>query len=65
LLVEIPPDIQAIKQISSDQALAWRLHTRQIFEDLFAKGYLVTDFVFERGAQPRSFYVLSHGEAQF
>ncbi len=65
LLVEIPSDIQALKLLSPDLALEWRLQTREIFSGLFANGYLVTDFIFERGPQPRSFYVLSYGDAQF
>ncbi len=63
LLVEIPFDIQNIKEFAADIALAWRLQTREIFEYLFTGGYLVTDFIFEQGPQPRSFYVLSHGES--
>jgi hypothetical protein len=34
-----------------------------LFEETFSRGYLVTDFVFLPGSQPRSFYVLSHGES--
>lgn len=63
LLVEIPADFAAIK--TADLALAqdWRLHTRQLFEGLFTRGYLITDFIHLPGATPRSFYVFSHGEA--
>ncbi|MBM3146090.1 MAG: GNAT family N-acetyltransferase [Chloroflexi bacterium] len=61
LIVEIPPDFPALKSASPDLALVWRLHTRRIFLGLFAAGYIVTDFVFEPGVQPRSFYVLSDG----
>lgn len=63
LLVEIPADFQALKQADPDLASAWRLHTRILFEDLFQRGYLVTDFVFLRGRQPRSYYALSHGDS--
>jgi len=63
LLVEIHPDFQALKAASPDLALAWRLHTRDIFQALFTNGYIVTDFIFEPGSQPRSFYILSHGES--
>ncbi len=65
LMVEIPADFQAIKKANPDLALRWRLHTRQLFEALFACGYLVTDFVHLAGAYARSFYVLSHGESTF
>ncbi|MBC8504990.1 MAG: GNAT family N-acetyltransferase [Anaerolineales bacterium] len=65
LLVEIPSNFQTLKELSADIALAWRLQTRDIFGSLFASGYIVTDFIFEHGDRPRSFYVLSYGEAQF
>jgi predicted GNAT superfamily acetyltransferase len=64
-LVEIPPDFLALKSAASELALAWRLHTRALFEQLFAEGYLVTDFIYLSGSRPRSFYVLSHGESTF
>lgn len=63
VLVEIPEDFLALKEADPELALEWRMHTREIFEDLFAKGYLVTDFVHLSGPHPRSFYVLSHGES--
>ncbi len=65
LLVEIPSNIQTIKESAPDIALAWRLQTREIFESLFANGYIVTDFAFEHTEHPRSYYVLSQGDAQF
>ncbi len=63
LLVEIPSDYLALKAASFDLALRWRLHARGLFEDLFTRGYLVTDFIVLKGTHPRSFYVLSHGES--
>lgn len=62
LLVEIPADFMALKTADPGLASAWRLHTRALFEDLFARGYLVSDSVFLDDPQPRSFYVLVHGE---
>jgi predicted GNAT superfamily acetyltransferase len=62
LLIEIPTDIGAIKAADPGLALEWRIHTRKLFEDLFAEGYLATDFVYLPGKYPRSFYVLSNGE---
>ena len=42
----------------------WRFFTREFFEAAFGAGYLVTDYVFDRASEsPRSFYVLTHGEA--
>jgi predicted GNAT superfamily acetyltransferase len=61
VLIEIPADFMDLKSIDHDLALEWRLHTRQWFEALFNKGYLVTDFVHLPGAYARSFYVLSNG----
>ena len=63
LLAEIPSDMQALKKSSPDLALAWRLQTRQIFEELFSTGYLVTDFLYLPGKQPHSYYVLSYDES--
>lgn len=65
LLVEIPADFQKIKIADPGLALQWRLHTRSLFEDMFSSGYLVTDFVYLSGSQPRSYYVLSYGESTF
>jgi len=61
LLVEIPSDFMSIKGADPQVALEWRLHTRAVFEDLFTRGYLVTDSVFQPGSPARSFYVLTYG----
>ncbi len=58
-LVEIPSDFQSLKRADRELALAWRLQTRKIFEDAFARGYMVTGFVFE-STPGRGFYVLTH-----
>jgi predicted GNAT superfamily acetyltransferase len=63
LLVEIPDDYQTLRNSDRDLALRWRKHTRSLFEDLFARGYLVTDFVYLPGRHPRSYYVLSYGDS--
>jgi predicted GNAT superfamily acetyltransferase len=63
LLVEIPSDFLAVKQQDRELALAWRLHTRELFEQAFAQGYLVVDFIYLKGERrPRSYYLLVHGE---
>ncbi len=59
LLVEIPSDILALKAFDLSLARDWRFYTREVFENAFAAGYLVTDFVHD---DRRSFYVLTHGE---
>jgi predicted GNAT superfamily acetyltransferase len=63
LLAEIPADFPSLKAARPGLALEWRLHSRSLFEDLFARGYLVTDFVHLPGPHPRSFYVLTHGDS--
>jgi predicted GNAT superfamily acetyltransferase len=63
LLVEIPADFMKLKAIDPALALEWRLYTRNAFETLFDRKYIVTDTVYLPGKYPRSFYVLSHGES--
>ena len=60
LLAEIPSDFGALKDADFAIARDWRFFTREVFETVFAAGYIVTDFVFDGG---HSFYVLSHGES--
>lgn len=62
LMVEIPADFLALKANDLNLALEWRLHSRSIFEDLFKKGYLVTDFVHKHDYLSRSYYVLIYGD---
>ncbi|MGH2620164.1 MAG: GNAT family N-acetyltransferase [Anaerolineales bacterium] len=63
-LVEIPPDFQQLKRADLGLAAEWRALTRGVFEDAFANGYVVTDFMHLKGEKfPRSYYVLSLGEA--
>lgn len=59
LLAEIPADMQAIRRADLALGVAWRNHTRFIFESAFAAGYRVVDLIFERDRSlPRSFYLL-------
>lgn len=63
LLIEIPPDINKLKSREPQLAIAWRLHTRELFEEAFSMGYIVTDFVYLKEERfPRSYYLLSYGE---
>ena len=55
LLVEIPPDFQAMKGSDLPLARDWRVATRIIFEQTFSSNMVVTDFLFENG---RGFYLL-------
>lgn len=64
VLVEIPSDFQAIKRQDPGLALAWREHTRHLFEELFYENFTVTDFVYDGGkgnGRARSFYLLTGG----
>jgi predicted GNAT superfamily acetyltransferase len=66
LIVEIPSDFQGLKQQDMALAHAWRMQTRAIFERVFSAGYLVTDFIHEKGDPiPKSYYVLAYGEGTF
>ncbi len=61
---EIPSDFMALKTADFALARDWRFFTREFFETAFAKGYIVTDFVFDRTHDgPRSLYVLTDGES--
>jgi predicted GNAT superfamily acetyltransferase len=55
ILIQIPADFQSLKSTDRNLALEWRLHTRALFEEAFAKGYLATDMLVEGG---RSYYLL-------
>jgi predicted GNAT superfamily acetyltransferase len=58
LALQIPADFQELRARDSTLALKWRLSTRAVFEELFDRGYLVSDFVYEAGPPPRAHYVL-------
>ena len=62
-LFEIPANFQAIKAADLELAHAWRMYSRVVFELFFNHGYMITDFVFLPGKDPRGYYLLSHGEA--
>lgn len=60
-LLEIPADIRALEAADRSLAAAWRYHIREAFQQVFAAGYIVTDFVTDdMDGQRRAFYVLSH-----
>jgi predicted GNAT superfamily acetyltransferase len=65
LLVEIPSHFDLLKQLHPALALEWRVQARRIFQTLFDKGYLVTDFIYSQSQPERSYYLLSHGESTF
>jgi predicted GNAT superfamily acetyltransferase len=64
IAAEIPSDFMALKAADFGLARDWRFFSREFFETAFSKGYIVTDFVFDRGGTAsRSFYILTDGES--
>ncbi len=65
MLVEVPTNFQAIKQQDLALAQQWRLHARTLFKQLFADGFVVTDYVTSRDAdgRQRGYYLLTHESA--
>lgn len=65
ILVEIPGDIQSVKQEDMDLARAWRAHTRDIFQHYFDGHYIVTDFTRREDEEghTRCYYVLTYQHA--
>ena len=62
LLLEIPENIQKIKNLSASCALEWRSATRKGLEYYFGKGYVIRRFHTFINTEPRirrSFYILS------
>ncbi|MEZ4515928.1 MAG: hypothetical protein R3C44_03490 [Chloroflexota bacterium] len=54
--------MQAIRRNDPELARSWRYHTRDVFERLFADGYLIMIFVsyHDRDDHSRSYYLLAH-----
>lgn len=64
LAAEIPSDFTALKTADFALARDWRFFSREFFEIAFARGYIVTDFIFDRSeGNSRSFYLLTSGES--
>jgi predicted GNAT superfamily acetyltransferase len=64
MAAEVPSDFLALKAADFPLARDWRFFSREFFETAFAKGYIVTDFIFDPGENtPRSFYILVDGES--
>lgn len=56
LLVQIPPDLNAIKKVDLSLARGWRESTRDIFETYFSRGYVITGFARSSGPQMPNIY---------
>ena len=54
ILVEIPAKLDRLRKEDIDLARDWRVRTRDIFERMFASGYIITGLVHEGG---RSFHL--------
>jgi predicted GNAT superfamily acetyltransferase len=64
VLIEIPINFPLMAREEPALAQDWRLHTRELFQWLLGRGYLVTDFLHElHEGRDRAFYLLSHGTA--
>lgn len=64
LVAEIPVDFLKLKAADFELAKEWRVFSREVFETCFSAGYLVTDFIYDTSRdRPRSFYLLTYGEA--
>jgi predicted GNAT superfamily acetyltransferase len=62
VLVQIPPDTDAMRAQALPLARRWRLQTRNIFQHYFSAGYRVEDFIPPRPASGwNCFYVLRQG----
>jgi predicted GNAT superfamily acetyltransferase len=60
LSLEVPADIQRLKQADMALAYDWRLQVREAFEMYLERGYVVTGFVTQgQGETRRNFYGLS------
>jgi predicted GNAT superfamily acetyltransferase len=60
LALEVPADIQRLKQVDMPLALDWRLRVREAFETYFERGYIVADFnTQDTGEARRNYYILS------
>jgi predicted GNAT superfamily acetyltransferase len=64
--VEVPVNLQAMRQENLPQALEWRLKTREIFETYFARGYVAVDFGREeRDGEQHNVYTLWRPSAEW
>ena len=62
LLVEIPMGVTEMQRAHPNLALEWRMHTREIFETYFGRGYRAVDFLLSRDAG-RGHYLLANDPA--
>jgi len=65
ILLEIPAQVNAVKENDAALALDWRMQTRHAFQKLFATGYVAVDFVIQRAQPQRAAYLLTNAPSQF
>ncbi|RLF25167.1 MAG: hypothetical protein DRN15_00485 [Thermoprotei archaeon] len=59
VLVEIPSNINVIKRRYHNEAIRWRIATREVFKSYLSRGYIVTDVVKDdNSGYLRCYYVL-------
>jgi len=59
ILIEIPSDINVLKEKSIRKANDWKLKLRPVFEEYFRRGYYTVDFIsLEENVKRRNFYLL-------
>ncbi len=65
VLLEVPANHKEIAAADEALGMAWRTHTRQTFLELFAQGYVVTDFArrTDETGQWRCYYFMTHQDA--
>jgi predicted GNAT superfamily acetyltransferase len=64
-LLEIPTRYPTLESSNPQLAKTWRMHTRQMFKQMFARGFVVTDFLTQDyEGRERSFYLLSYNGPQ-
>lgn len=56
ILVQIPPDLNAIKKVDLNLARGWRESTRDIFETYFWRGYVINGFARSNGPGTPNIY---------
>ncbi len=61
VLVEIPMGFSEMQTTRPELALAWRMHTRKVFQTYFGRGYQAVDFFLSRAAG-RGHYLLVRRE---
>lgn len=62
LLVEIPTGFTDMQLGDPELALAWRLHTREIFQTYFTRGYRAVDFFLSREAGRGQYLIVPKDE---